>query len=94
MDYGCSADCKSAPYRVAWFDSRAADMDEYKIKANEDFFLQVIALLKDGGAWMWPAEMQLFKKVDGKLCSNQDAYDAVSEIVSEPFLMEHFRVIL
>ena len=65
-------------------------MEPYQLDANEQFFLNVISCLKEGGKWLWPAEQKIFTLKEDKLQGTQEAYDAVSQIVRPEFLKEHF----
>ena len=65
-------------------------MEDYQIKANEVFFLQMIAVLSEGGKWVWKEHLKIFTKTDGKLVSDDDSYQLVAGIVSPEFLAENF----
>ncbi len=67
-------------------------MEDFKKRANEGFFTNVINLLNEGGFWGWKAKPHLvFKKRNGKLECSQEGYEAVSEIISKKFLEENFK---
>lgn len=64
----------------------------YQIKANEQFFTQVLFLLKENAVWVWPAESEMFTHIDGKLSGSKSAYNKVSKIVSKKFLENNFVI--
>lgn len=66
-------------------------MEEYKIKANERFFEQVIACLKENGVWGWPDQLEFFTKKNGKLVGINRALTKVKGIVSPEFFTQNFE---
>lgn len=67
-------------------------MEQFKLKANEEFFDMVIRSLKDGGCWGWPDEMEFFTKKNGKLCGSKKALYKVMHIVSNEYFNEKFEI--
>lgn len=66
-------------------------LPEYQIKANEQFFTQMIEVLREDGKWIWKDKPHLvFTKKDGKLRASDEGYQAVAEIVSDEFVKQHF----
>jgi len=54
---------------------------EIGIESNVPFFQNLINSLKDGGVWVFPAKMHIYKMINGKLvASNQKAYQDVLDI--------------
>jgi len=68
-------------------------MEKYKIEANEEFFTNVIRVLREGGAWGWPDAAVLFTKQGDKLVGNEIANREAKKIVSEEFFNKHFEVL-
>ena len=66
-------------------------MQKHEIEANEQFFLQLIRILKDNGKWVWKDRPYIvFTKDNGKLRGDEKGYNEVGEIVSQDFLEKHF----
>jgi hypothetical protein len=66
-------------------------MEDFKIKANEIFFKNVISLLNEKGIWTWKDYPNIpFIKIDGKLQTTKEGMDLVSKIVSVDFLLDNF----
>ena len=66
-------------------------MEKYKIEANEQFFLQVLRFVKEGGVYGWPAEAEVFTKKNGKLVGSPASINKVRGIVSEEFFTKTFE---
>ena len=67
-------------------------MENYKIKANEEFVLSILKLLKDEGTYIFPAANTIYKKEKDTLVGNQDALDAVKPLVSEEFFNKYLKL--
>jgi hypothetical protein len=67
-------------------------MPLYQVTANEQFFLNTMRLLSEGGLWVWKDKMIPFTLIDGSLRADAPAIDLVGKIVSEPFLKKYFRI--
>lgn len=67
-------------------------MEDYKIKANEEFFLTVITIVKEGGKYIFPAANTTYIKEGDTLVGDQDALDAVKPLVSEEFFNKHLKL--
>tara|TARA_R110000824_G_scaffold259469_1_gene448194 strand:- start:243 stop:458 length:216 start_codon:yes stop_codon:yes gene_type:complete len=66
--------------------------NDFKLRANEQFFSSVKNLLKDGGVWTWIDQPDLkFVKNNNKLVSCKKGYKEVSKIVSKKFLIDNFK---
>lgn len=68
-------------------------MEAYQIKANEEFFNNVLGVLREGGKWIYPAAGKVFTKSGGKLTGDPAALDNVKEIVSEEYFKKYFGTI-
>ena len=68
-------------------------MEKFKIEANEEFFTNVIHVLREGGVWGWPDAAVLFTKRGDKLIGNEIANREAKKIVSEEFFNKHFDVL-
>lgn len=68
-------------------------MEAYKIKANEDFFTNIIRVLNEGGVWGWPDAAVMFTKHGDKLVGNKIANREAKKIVSEEFFNKHFDIL-
>ena len=66
-------------------------MDDFKIKANEDFFDQVIANLKEGGVYVFPNAGTAYVQKDGFLWTDDVGINAVRTIVSDEYLKAKFK---
>jgi hypothetical protein len=67
-------------------------MEDYKIKANEEFFLSILRIVKDGGTYVFPAANTTYTIEKDTLLGNQDALDAVKPLVSEEFFNKHLKL--
>lgn len=67
-------------------------MEEYKIKANEQFFINTINTLREGGMWVWKDFGFIFYKENNKLVGDVRGVIEVKGIVSEEFFKKHFVV--
>ena len=67
-------------------------MEAYKIKANEEFFNNLIFVLREGGEWRWPDARLIFTKTGGKLTGDPGALQEVRKIVSEKYFKENFEI--
>lgn len=68
-------------------------MEKFKIEANEEFFTNVIHVLREGGVWGWPDAAVLFTKQGEKLVGNEIANREAKKIVSEEFFNKHFETL-
>jgi hypothetical protein len=51
------------------------------LKANEVFFINLLTMLKEGGIWMFPANMQTYVKINGRfITANKKALEDVLSI--------------
>lgn len=67
-------------------------MEDYKVKANEEFFEKVNDLLKDGGTYIFPAAEQTYTKKAGIYETTQEGLDAVNPLVSKEFFDTYFKL--
>jgi len=67
-------------------------MEDYKIKANEDFFEFINDMLKTGGTYIFPAADQVYIKTKDKFEASQEALDAVNPLVSKEFFDKYFKL--
>jgi len=67
-------------------------MEQYKIKANEDFFEFINGMLKTGGTYTYPAANQVYIKTEDKFEASQEALDAVNPLVSKEFFDKYFKL--
>lgn len=67
-------------------------MEDYKIKANEEFFRQTIGVLREGGVYGWVETGHIYTLRSGKLTGDQKALDQVRKIVSEEFFKKFFGI--
>ena len=59
-------------------------MTNYEKKQNEIFFKTLIRKTKEGGFWLWPETMHLFKKRGSKfIAPNYEALEDVRSIVDK-----------
>lgn len=67
-------------------------MEDFKIKANEEFFTNVLNLLVEGGSYGFPKTMQTYKKENNKLVGNATALSHIKDLVSIKFYNENFKL--
>ena len=67
-------------------------MENYKIKANEEFFENINNLLKDGGTYIFPAAEQIYTKENNTYKTSQEGLDAVNPLVSKEFFDKYFKL--
>lgn len=67
-------------------------MEDYKIKANEEFFSSILRVVKDGGMYVFPAANTTYTVEANTLIGDQDALDAVKPLVSEEFFNKHLKL--
>lgn len=67
-------------------------MEQYKIKANEDFFEFINSILKTGGTYIFPAADQVYIKTEDKFEASQEALDAINPLVSKQFFDKYFKL--
>jgi hypothetical protein len=67
-------------------------MEDYKIKANEQFFSNILNVLTEGGKYMFPKAMQIYTKENNKLVGNAIALSHIKDIVSDKFYNENFKL--
>jgi|LakMenE01Jun11ns_1017448.scaffolds.fasta_scaffold8530971_1 hypothetical protein len=67
-------------------------MEDYKIKANEQFFSNILNVLTEGGKYMFPKAMQTYTKENNKLVGNVIALSHIKDIVSDKFYNENFKL--
>lgn len=67
-------------------------MEDYKIKANEDFFKSINDMLKIGGTYTFPAFNKVYIKTEDKFEASQEALDVISPIVSKEFFDKYFKL--
>lgn len=65
-------------------------MEDYQIKANEQFFINVLNLLHEHGVWVWKDKSLLYKKVGNKLTASTEDLEHIQNIVSSDFFSNHF----
>ena len=68
-------------------------MEQFKIFANEQFFMRTISLLKEGGSYGWPATGHTFTKRGEKLLGSPEALEEVKKIVSGNFFKNYFGIL-
>lgn len=65
-----------------------------QIEANEQFFLKMLNMLNDGGTYVYPAAMSVFKKHYGVFYAiNPPNLDSIEGLVSDNFKKRYFRVL-
>lgn len=67
-------------------------MEDYKIKANEDFFLKIIDFLNEGGVYFFPDAKKSYTKEGDVLVGEEDALARIKPIVSEEFYNKYFKI--
>jgi len=65
-------------------------LTENQIKANEQFFVNMLNSLHEYGVWCWKDKNLLYKKVGNKLTANTEDLKYIQEIVSPDFFEENF----
>lgn len=65
-------------------------LTESQIKANEQFFVNMLNSLHEYGVWCWKDKNLLYKKVGNKLTANTEDLKYIQEIVSPNFFEENF----
>lgn len=68
-------------------------MTESQIKANEQFFTNMLNSLHEYGLWCWKDKNVIYKRVGDKLTANTDDLAFIKEIVSEEFFKNNFATI-
>jgi hypothetical protein len=66
-------------------------MEDYKIKANEQFFSNILNVLTEGGKYMFPKAMQIYTKENNKLVGSTESMVHIKDIVSDKFFNNHFE---
>lgn len=70
-------------------------LTQQQIEANEQFFLKMLNMLNEGGTYVYPAVMAVFKKHYGVFYAiNASNLDSISDLVSENFKNRYFRVLI
>lgn len=64
-----------------------------QIKANEQFFTNMIDSIHDYGIWCWKDKNLIYKKVGNKLTANSEDLKFIKEIVSDEYFKNHFVTI-
>ena len=65
-----------------------------QIEANEQFFLKMLNMLNDGGTYVYPAAMAVFKKHYGVFYAiNPPNLDSIEGLVSDNFKKRYFCVL-
>lgn len=67
-------------------------MEDYMLKANEQFFVNVKNLLSENGKYVWKDTLHEYTKSGDYLECSKDAYDSVGEIVTKEFLINNFKI--
>lgn len=67
-------------------------MEDYQIKANEQFFKKVIQFLKEGGVYAYPDAMETYTKEGDFLVGNASALLKVKGLVSKEFYNKYFKL--
>ena len=65
-------------------------LTDSQIKANEQFFVNMLNSLHEYGVWCWKDKNLLYKKVGNKLTANTEDLRYIQEIVSPNFFEENF----
>ena len=74
-------------------------MEKYKLNANNQFFLNLINVLIEGGIWYWPSNLDkdnkplMYIKRGGKLIGNSYAISEVKKIVTDEFFNKYFQTL-
>jgi hypothetical protein len=69
-------------------------MENHKLRANEEFFIKTIEILREGGKYGWPATGHTFTKRCGKLLGSEAALAEVKKIVSGNFFQHYFGILI
>lgn len=79
-------------YWICWINVNVIlkTMEDYQIKANEQFFINMLNSLHEHGVWVWKDKSLLYKKVGNKLTANTEDLKYIQEIVSPNFFEENF----
>jgi hypothetical protein len=67
-------------------------MEQYKIEANEQFFDNLLVVLREGGFWIWREAGVLFIKKDGRLLGDLAANREAEKIVSKKYFKKNFGI--
>jgi hypothetical protein len=67
-------------------------MEPHMIEANEQFFDNLLVVLREGGVWGWPAAGVLFTKKDGRLLGDLAANREAEKIVSKKYFKKNFGI--
>lgn len=67
-------------------------MNQSQIKANEQYFTNVINTLAEGGVFGWKDMGEALIKRENKLQCSQRVLDKAKEIVSKEYLEKHFEL--
>lgn len=67
-------------------------MEKYQIKANEEFFLNMLRVLHEGGTYIWKDQIEIYTKKGDRFVANKNALDKVKQIVSDEFFTKHFTL--
>lgn len=68
-------------------------MEEYQIKANEEFCDRIIQTMKENGVWGWPDEQVCFVIRNGKIWGDEEALEKISRIVSKEYFNKKFGIL-